>query len=320
MGPTAKRTLLAMLVMVFLLAACAPAPAPTATQDPSLVQQATGQSTVLTAAAETAQEQDRQLLELSEALTAAAQTPQALEPQSPTPSTTPPPTAEFPTQTIDPEEAQFLTIVAAGQTKQAEYTPTGTATPTETLIPSVTPGSLADLNAFLSSEDGTFDNCTYQKVSAESVTQELTVKRNDLLNIGIGSKIIIIRPVNLRNGPTLSHRILMILRTDPTHIPSRTPNPGVTPGPSPTPDPTATPNPNRIIYEIIGGPGYSNFGTTIASANPALDGTDEVSPYRVEGRKYKWWKIQSLHNTKITGWVVEASACGLYNFIEPVTN
>lgn len=328
MEQTTNRTLASILIGLSLLAACAPAQA--VTENPALNQQLNELSAGLTAAAQTAQAIDEQVDEQSAALST-AQNGQATNQPSSTPTSTPNLTltdAPTPillvqaTETLSPAQAQFKTLVAAGQTQQAEPTihPTDTnpPTPTSTLTPTRTLSSFEDLQNFLSNKDESFDDCTYRIISESFEIRSLTVKRNDRLDLVKGDQVIIIRPVNLRAGPTLSDRILMTLRTDPTYHLTATPHPDATP--MDTPIPTVTPDPNRIPYTIIGGPAYSDLSSDDSSADSALDGTDSVqeySPYRVEGRKYKWWQILSP-DQKTTGWIVEASACGLYYFIQPI--
>jgi hypothetical protein len=119
-------------------------------------------------------------------------------------------------------------------------------------------------------------------------------KRIALLDLRKGNGIIILQPVNLRSGPTLTHRILLTLRPDLSTVPF---------DPSyPNPTPTLTPRP-EIIYKIIGGPAYTTIG----------DETGDNISFSVSGRKYRWWQIE-LPN-KSTGWIVEASACGQIQFI-----
>lgn len=85
MNCTVGRTLFSCMTMILLLSACA-GPVPAATQESGLVEQVIEQSVALTVAAKEAQEQSQKVMELSNALTVAAQTPTlTLEPAGPTP-------------------------------------------------------------------------------------------------------------------------------------------------------------------------------------------------------------------------------------------
>jgi hypothetical protein len=156
-----------------------------------------------------------------------------------------------------------------------------------------TPISVEELEKFLFSINDEFINCTYTITPRIGEPEERTVQRNPPLEIGMDSEIIIVQPVNLRTGPTLDNRILLTIRPDP----------------------------GKTVYKIMGGPAYTDLSADEAIAETDLEEgglVDEIPPYSVAGRKYKWWQIESPDKSR-TGWIVEASACGLYYFIEPVT-
>jgi hypothetical protein len=273
MGPTAKRILFAVVVGILLLTACVPAPA--ATQDPELVQ----------------------IEQTVDALVAAGNEP-PVEGQAPGAAETP--TPETPTPTLDSLQqtivAMFATQNAKGTSlaQQAEQ-----ATEAAKQIATESAGSLTtesdedELPLFATSTQEPFLRCEITILSKSSGSETFRLPdRIPLLKLKKGDGIFILQPVNLRSGPTLTHRILLTLRPDPSTTLYDASNP----------TPTVTPRP-EIIYKIIGGPAYTTIG----------DETGDNVSFSISGRKYKWWQIE-LPN-KMTGWIVEASSCGQIQFI-----
>jgi hypothetical protein len=275
MGPKVKRTMLAMTVVVFLLAACVSVPA--ATQDPELVQIEQTVDAALTPTPVASQQ--------SAALLLAAQNVQATQTLTPTLNAL--------QQTVDAmstmQNAQSTNL--ADQAAQA----TGTAQQLATAsASSLTPEPDED-KLFATPTQEPFRQCRVTILRKNSSSESFRLPdRQPLLKLKKGDGIIILQPVNLRSGPTLTHRILLTLRPDPSTTffdPS-----------DPNPTPTVTPKP-EIIYKIIGGPAYTTIG----------DETGDNISFTISGRKYKWWQIELPNQT--TGWIVEASACGQIQFI-----
>ena len=262
MKQTTRRTLASILIGVSLLAACAPAPA--ATQDPAAVQQ------------------DIEPTSTEAVLPTDTQTP-------PEEASTPPPVpaTESPFEPLPPDEG--LPAPSDGESTEGE--PEATDEPVATLV------SVEELEARLSGVDAEFFDCIFTITSSTLEVESYTVERLPALDIGKETgknEIIIVRPVNLRTGPTFENRILLTLRPDP----------------------------GETRYTIIGGPAYTDLSADDPLAEneeQIVDIGSEYSPYSVSGRKYKWWQIQSPDQSR-TGWIVEASACGLFRFIELAEN
>lgn len=196
-----------------------------------------------------------------------------------------------PTSLFVPGEGE-LTIPPVGEPEDGESSegePEATEEPAA--AESIATITVEELMEFLYPGDEEFFPCTYTITSSTLEIEERTVERLPALEIGQDSQITIARPVNVRTGPTFNNRIILTLRPDPAKTP----------------------------YTIIGGPAY----TDLSADDPLTEDEEEIqdigseySPYSVSGRKYKWWQIQSPDKSR-TGWVVEASACGLFRFIEP---
>lgn len=170
--------------------------------------------------------------------------------------------------------------------------PTNTLAPaTETPTPTEDPDQLELFD--LTPKPKVIDTCivTIIKENSKPEKYRLPARQPELGDLQ-NSEIVIVNPVNLRTGPGVSYRFITTLRPFATSDPQ-------------TPGPTATSLP-RTKYRIIGGPVYTDLGGDIPGENPR---------FRVANRVYKWWKIESL-NKALTGWIAEASACGLYYFIE----
>lgn len=279
MGPTAKRTLFAMMVVVFLLTACAPAPV--ATEDPELVQI---EQTVDAFSAQNAPPVEGQA-------PGAAATPslvvlgqsadQVFAVQNVQVTQTPNATSTALQEAVD---AMFATQNAQS-TSLAEQAESATALA----------NAEEEFPLYATRTQEPFPDCKITILSQTSGSETFRLPpRERLLDLKKGSGIILLRPVNLRSGPTLTHRILLTLRPDPSTVPyDRSDR---------HPTPTLTPRP-EIIYKIIGGPAYTTIG----------DETGDNISFSVSGRKYKWWQIELPNKT--TGWIVEASACGQIPFI-----
>jgi hypothetical protein len=204
---------------------------------------------------------------------------------------TPTPTVDFLQQTVDAmfvtqnAQSTYLAEQAAQVTASAEQPATETASsPTEEGLP-----------LFATPTQEPFRECRITILRKNSRPESFRLpERIKLLELRKGNGIIILYPVNLRSGPTLTHRIVLTLRPDPSTVPFNTLEPN--------PTPTLTPRP-EIIYKIIGGPAYTTIG----------DETDDNVSFSISGRKYKWWQIELPNKT--TGWIVEASACGQIQFI-----
>lgn len=294
MGPNAKRTLLAMMVVVLLLTACASAPA--ATRDPELLQI---EQTVDALAAQNeppgeGQAPDPALTPTPAALQAAADS--VLVQQNAQAAETLTPTLDSLQQTVEAlfaaQDAQGTSLAEQAQqaTQTAEQIATASAsTPTPELDED-------ELPLFATPTQEPFHECRITILRQNSSPESFRFPpRQPLLDLKKRSRIIILYPVNLRSGPTLTHRILMTLRPDPSTVPF---------DPSdPSPTPTARP---EIIYQIIGGPAYTTIG----------DETGDNIRFSISGRKYKWWQVELPNKT--TGWIVEASACGQIQFIAKV--
>jgi hypothetical protein len=273
MSPAKKRILFAVMAAVLLLSACAPASAPAATKDPELVP--------------------------------IEQTVDALMAQN-----------DPPVDGRAPEAARTPTPAALGQSVNPVFV-VQDVQGTQTLTPTV--NALQETVIAMSTTQVAQSTSLAEQASSEldplfgTPTQEpflecrITILRSNgthqtfrlpprwpLLDLKKGSGIIILHPVNLRSGPTLTHRILLTLRPDPSTVPYDRSDPN--------PTPTLTPRP-EIIFKVIGGPAYTTIGDETG---------DEVS-FSVSGRKYKWWQIELPNKT--TGWIVEASSCGQIPFI-----
>jgi hypothetical protein len=294
MSPAKKRILFAVIVTILVLTACTSASV--ATKDPELVQIEQTVDALLAAQNEPPVEGQA---------TGAASTPtpvalqEAVDPvsgvQNLQATETPMPTLDFLQETIvamfTAQHVQSTSLAA--QAEQA--TETAQQIATESASSLTAESEEEEFPFFATATQEPFPECkiTILGKSSSAKTFRLPV-RQPLLDLKKGNKIIILRPVNLRSGPTLTHRIILTLRPDPSTVPYETFDPN--------PTPTLIPRP-EILYTIIGGPAYTTIG----------DETGDNISFTVSGRKYKWWQIELPNKT--IGWIVEASACGQIQFI-----
>ena len=292
-----QRRIQTMMAIVLLLAACAAPPAPAATQDPELVQIEQTVDAVLTA-------QNDPPVAGGAPGAAATPTASALG-QSADPVSFVQEAQATQTPTLDALEQ---TVVAMFATQNAQSTSlakqvaqaTGTAQQLTTASASSPTPDLENYPLFATPTQEPFSECRIVILRQNSRPETFRFPpRKPLLDLRRGNGIIILQPVNLRTGPTFTHRILLTLRPDPSTVPF---------DPSdPHPTPTVTPRP-EIIYSIIGGPAYTTIG----------DETGDNVRFSISGRKYKWWQIELPNKT--TGWIVEASACGQIQYIAKAKN
>ena len=283
-----NRILVSAVGLIFLLSSCAPAPAPTG--NPVLDQELMDQSPALTAAAEQLQAKDQQLAEQSAALTAVGQTAQALQQAQPTSTAISTPMAEsVPLPGSSDSTAESVPLPGGSDTTNQTETTSGTGSETYPL--------------YFPAEE-TFNECTITILHSSgepeffSLPTRLPQLDDEPYNLKPGDLVIIVNPVNLRSGPSLSNRILMTLRPDLVSTLDQNASGAATPNP-----PTS--------YRIIGGPSYTDLSGYTSQGTPAPG-------YNVSERKYKWWQIESL-NQAISGWIAEASACGQFYFMTPAT-
>jgi len=283
MSPAKKRILFAVIAAILVLTACAPAPV--ATKDPELVQ--IEQTVDALAAQDAPPVEGRPRGALQEAIdpVSVVQALQATE--------TPSPTLDSLQQTI----VAMSTEQSVRGTSLAQQAQQATAAAKQ--IATESAGSLTaesdedELPLFATSTQEPFLRCEITILSKSSGSETFRLPdRIPLLKLKKGDGIFILQPVNLRSGPTLTHRILLTLRPDPSTTLYDASNP----------TPTVTPRP-EIIYKIIGGPAYTTIG----------DETGDNVSFSISGRKYKWWQIELPNKT--TGWIVEASSCGQIQFI-----
>lgn len=274
MSPAKKQFLFAVSAILVLLTGCASTPA--ATPDPEFLQ----------------------IEQTVEALVSAENKP-PVQGRAPGAAQTPSPpvihvvvqevqAADTPTPTLNPLQ-QLVNVLSTTQsavdTSLAEQAANATAT------------ALAEEDElFATPIQEPFDPCKIRILSKSSGVETFRLHpRIELLDLHKGDRIFILQSVNLRSGPTLTHRILLTLHRDPsTTLYDRLE--------TPQPPPTVTPR-AEITYTIIGGPAYTTIG----------DETGDNVRFSVSGRKYKWWQIELP--SKMTGWIVEASACGQIQFI-----
>ena len=289
MSPAKKRILPAVLVVILLLTACASAPV--ATKDPELVQIEQTVDALLAAQNEPPTQQ--------QTLGASSPSPVAVGPSAePAFAVQDLQVTQTPSPALDPlqqtVEAMFATQNAQSTSLAQQATQaTGTAQRLATVLASSPTED--ELPLFATPTQEPFRECRITLLRQNSSAETFRFPpRKPLLDLKKGNGIIILHPVNLRSGPTLTHRIILTLRPDPSTTP-------IDPS-DPNPTPTVTPRP-EIIYKIIGGPAYTTIG----------DETGDNLRFSISGRKYKWWQIE-LPN-KSTGWIVEASSCGQIQFI-----
>lgn len=187
MDQSAKRTLFAIMVVVFLLTGCASAPV--ATQDPGLAQQKIEQSVALTVAAQDAQAKDQQLIQQAVALTVAAQNARATAQQAAIVTQTPP------TQAAEPVDALPDITDSTAPTGEPVGEPPGS-----TDLTTSDEGDLGEeyCNSFLQSI--------------------LKVKESEIKNLPsqleVGQTATVKHHVNLRTQPSFRNRIILVLRPD----------------------------------------------------------------------------------------------------------
>jgi SH3 domain-containing protein len=167
MNQTTKRTLISLMLVAFLLAACAPAPTPTedSTQGQFIQDLAAG-----TVSAFNANATGTQASLPTPALTS---TPREVEDVfAELASATPTPIPGTPTNTLSPAEASIVTYEAA------------------------------------------FDTYCQPVLETQVAREEIESINRLVSKLEVGKKAIVREPVNLRTQPSLSSRILLVLKPD----------------------------------------------------------------------------------------------------------